>query len=121
MITLYVILRLCVGSCTDGVDYYVAKQADSLLYSSIEDCQTAVTEFDGMKVSRSDGKPMSWHTTNYCGRVFFADYAQTERLLYGKVTCSYSTTMPESVMARLLDPYRTQIGVHACKEPKATN
>lgn len=103
-VLLYALVMVCVGSCREGVDGYHAVKPDGLLlYSSLQDCSKDAKD---IPVTIGDRKA-SWHYRDYCARIYFADYAQTERLLDGDVTCSYRTTMPKSVMARLLDPYRT--------------
>lgn len=121
-IVLYVIFSVCSAHCRPAQ----APQSGLLVFTSLTDCQAEAKELDDFegKVTLFDGKtgkvvdPNGWRNT--CVRSFFADYAQTERLFYGKVVCSYTTTMPESVMARTLDPYYTQTGKNACKPPKAT-
>lgn len=103
--TMYALLSICIGACA------AYDPGGLLLYTSLTDCQANIAE----------EKRMGWPATapglkykleqykleSRCATIYFSDYAQVERLLFGKVTCSYSTTIPEGAMARAasLSPY----------------
>lgn len=107
MIHLFVLLFMCDGGCVPEV--WPAPIGGGLIYTTQDDCERGAADMGKMTVQYvgADGKPFDVHGWHYaCQKGFyFADYAQTERLTDGRVTCSYLTTMPEAVMARRLDPY----------------
>lgn len=107
-ILLYAIINgPCQGSGCVKIPMEMQRQTGLLLYSDLNDCKKAAAQEMQMTIIGSDGKSLNAHFETYCAHIYFADYAQVEGLIYGRVTCSYTTTMPESVMARLLDPYYT--------------
>jgi hypothetical protein len=114
--TMYALFSICIGMCGNSAPQGL------LLFTALEDCNAAMIEehryqdeatylWPGPKGTTKNGtkaemeKDLGYREESRCGTIYFSDYAQTERLLFGKVTCSYRTTMPESVMARSLSPY----------------
>ena len=115
---MWILLSICIGICTPATPI----PEGGLVYTSLQDCETTKTELDGMfgpksmhtimeggkaKMMTKDEyeKNVGYRIESRCAKSYFADYAQTERLTDGRVTCSYETRMPESIMARRLDPY----------------
>jgi hypothetical protein len=115
--TMYAMFIVCIGLCPANQP----PQEGLLLFTSINDCQAAmatmrkyednidyVYEKDGARKTGKKAemeKDLGYRQESRCATIYFADYAQTERLTEGRVTCSYTTRMPESVMARLINPY----------------
>ena len=119
-ILLYALLSgPCEGKdCAKLAALHLPPQNGLLLYSDLADCKADAKRMEAFGVMGPDGVT-KWDVRlpNYCAHIYFADYAQTERLIFGKVMCFYQTTFPEGVMARLLDPYRTHPEC-AAKAPK---
>lgn len=117
-IALYVMATVCSVDCNPPT---MGKGGGGLVFTSLEECETAGKELDsfykGTKLigrqGEDLGKVRGWH--HVCGTAYFNDYGQTERLIYGHVTCLYSTTIPEGVMSRAasLQPYLPSQG---CKK-----
>lgn len=114
----------CQGKDCDKIPAEYQRQSGLLLYSSLADCQAEVDEFKKMFGGDLilDGKKIDAHMESYCATIYFADYAQTERMDYGirpiiplGVQCTFQTYVPESMMARTLVPYPDS--AH-CVEPK---
>ena len=114
VIYLFALFTFCSAHC---VPAYHPEPNGVLIFTSESDCWAVAKRLDDFDKQSTyvdeHGKKMShpqgWHRV--CAKSYFADYGQTERLIYGRVTCSYKTTMPESVMARRIDPYQPQ---HHC-------
>lgn len=118
-IALYVLLHYCAANCQPE---RLPAEMGALVFTSLEDCQAVgkqLDEFNEKAQYFENGKPAphqtGWHSV--CARSYFADYGQTERLTDGRVTCSYISRIPESVMARRLDPYEPR---QHCKAPKSS-
>ena len=123
--TLYALLTYCVGICIGGQNYFVDRPPDGLLlFSALADCQAVMKDLPmptpTVQFSANGGMKhiavLKWKLKQSCSRIYFSDYAQTERLLFGKVTHSYTTTLPESVMARSLCPYRDRCNLDVTTE-----
>lgn len=106
--TMYALMMICIGLCTN----YPPSEG-MLLFTAKADCEATGEKMDGVKVVKEGWKEIG-HLKHHCGTIYFADYAQTERLTDGRVTCSYRTMMSEDVMARRIDPYPSQY----CHEKK---
>lgn len=113
-VVMYALLSLCTGHACADYPQLMNPPSGLLLFTSLEDCEAKKATFGKLRVSgaltiqNKDGTVTKRHDIKFeehCATIYFADYGQAERLLYGKVTCSYTTTLPESVMARSLFPY----------------
>lgn len=116
---MYIMMSVCIGVCTPDVP-----NPGGLVFTSLEDCQAEVKDMNrfsnannGLVTFYKDGKKQrtitqkqydkerGYRFEHQCVQTYFADYAQTERLTYGRVVCSYRTMILEDFMARRLDPY----------------